>query len=221
VRPREDPTAIAPLYPIVLRLEGLACLVVGGGPVAARKAASLIECGARVTVVAPQHCAELERLSVTKLTRAYEPGEAADYRLVIAATGLSEVDTAVFEDGERAGVMVNAADNIEACRFFLPALLRQGPVTVAVSTAGSSPYLATWLRHRISRTVGPEFAQIASLLKNLRRALKDAGRSTETADWGSLLDEDLVTTLASGHDEQAKGRGEAWLVNQLSTLRRD
>ncbi|MGA2530204.1 MAG: bifunctional precorrin-2 dehydrogenase/sirohydrochlorin ferrochelatase [Acidimicrobiales bacterium] len=221
VRPREEPKpATAPLYSIVLRLEGLPCLVVGGGPVAARKAASLIQCGARVTVVAPRLCAELEAMPVTKLARAYEPGEAAGYRLVITATGRSEIDNAVFEDGEKAGVMVNAADNTKACRFFLPAVVRRGPVTVAVSTAGSSPYLATWLRHRISTTVGPEFAELATLLGGLRRAIKDAGCSTEAADWASLLDEDLVAMLASGHGEQAEDRANAWLSKQLPPVER-
>jgi precorrin-2 dehydrogenase len=198
-----------------VRVEGLACLVVGGGRVAARKATSLLECGAHVTVVAPLVCAEIERLPVTILRREYEPREATHYRLVVTATGVAEVDRAVFEDGENAGLMVNAADNPESCRFFLPSLFRRGPVTVAVSTAGTSPFLAVWLRRRIGEVVGPEFAEAASLLARARRALKEAGQSTEAADWDSLLDEDLVAALATGRGAAAKGLVDEWLTSQL------
>jgi siroheme synthase-like protein len=196
-------------------LEGVACLVVGAGRVAARKAASLLETGALVTVIAPAACGEIERLPVSLLRREYKTGDVRRYRLAIAATGVAEVDRAVFRDGEAAGVLVNAADNMEACRFFVPSHLRRGPVSVAVSTAGTSPFLAAWLRRRIGETVGPEFATVAALLGEARQALKDAGRSTERADWSSLLDESLVSAVAAGRQADARRRAASWLAGEL------
>lgn len=114
------------------------------------------------------------------------------------------------------GVPVNAVDDPEACRFFVPSVLRRGPVTVAVSTAGVSPFLAVWLRRRIAEVVGPEIAAVAELVGDARRALKEAGRSTESADWGSLVDEELVTVLAAGDDAQAQRRVEDWLARELA-----
>jgi siroheme synthase-like protein len=185
--------------------------------VAARKAASLLECGALVTVIAPQLCDEIEDLPLSVIRRAYEPGDAARFRLVITATGISATDRAVFEDGEQAGVMVNAADNIESCRFLLPAVVRRGPVVLAASTSGMSPYLASWLRRRLGEVVGPEFAEVAALLGQARQALKRTGRSTEGADWASLLDDDLLAALAGGRGEQAQARVESWLRREIAS----
>jgi precorrin-2 dehydrogenase/sirohydrochlorin ferrochelatase len=207
-----------PLFPIAVRLENVPCLVVGGGRVAARKTGSLLECGAEVTVVAPRPCPEIEAMPVTLIRREYEAGEVANYRLVIAATGLSDVDGAVFRDGETAGVMVNAADDMASCRYFLPSVLRRGPVTVAVSTAGKSPFLASWLRRRLADVVGPEFSQLANLLGAARRELKEAGLSTEAADWSSLLDDDLLSALAAGRDLEARGRVARWLCAQKQKI---
>ncbi|MGH9122608.1 MAG: precorrin-2 dehydrogenase/sirohydrochlorin ferrochelatase family protein, partial [Acidimicrobiales bacterium] len=125
-----------PGYPVTLRLEGRRCLVVGGGVVAARKIASLLECGAAVTVVAPSvHVAlgilssqgaidAIEDSPLDVQIRPYRAGEAASYRLVVAATGDREVNTAVRHDAEAAGVWVNSADDPANCTFTLPAVYR-------------------------------------------------------------------------------------------------
>jgi len=206
------------LFPISLRVEGLPCLVVGGGRVAARKAVSLLECGAELTVVAPEICAQIEELPSRKIRRAYREGDAAPYRLVMAATGCPEVDRAVFRDGEATGALVNAADDVEACRFFLPSLLRRGPVTLAVSTGGTSPFLAKWLVQRLTPLVGPELAGVAALLGNAREVLKLAGHSTEGADWGLLLDDALVSALAAGREDEARERVKRWLEGELDPV---
>ena len=209
---------VAPLYPLSLRVQDMACLVVGAGRVAPRKAASLLECGAEVTVLAPKVCAAVEELNVTIVRRRYERGDLAGYRLVLTATGVDEVDRAVFLEAEETGILVNAADNPQACRFILPAVLRQGPVTIAVSTGGASPYLAVFLRQRIREVVGSEFAALAALLADARQVLKASGRSTERADWGALVDEGLVSLLASGHMSQARDRVEMWLAVELAGI---
>lgn len=161
-------------YPVVLDVVGRPCLVVGGGPVAARKAAGLVECGAEVTVVAPEIDPAVGALGVAVERREYEPGMAASYRLVVTATGVPEVDAAVADDAERAGVLVNSADDPAHCSFILPSVHRDGPVTIAVSTGGASPALAVWLRHRVARDTGPGMGQLAELLGE--DAPADAGR---------------------------------------------
>ena len=91
-------------------------------------------------------------------------------------------------------------------------------MTVAVSTAGTSPFLGGWLRDRIGEDVGPEIAGVAELLGEARRVLKEAGSSTEGADWSSLLDEDLVSAVAAGHEEVARRRLEEWLACELGRI---
>ena len=136
--------------------------------------------------------------------REYEPGMAASYRLVVTATGVPEVDAAVADDAERAGVLVNSADDPAHCSFILPSVHRDGPVTIAVSTGGASPALAVWLRHRVARDTGPGMGQLAELLGEARRQMRAEGRSTESVDWAALLDGDLPALVRSGDLDAAR-----------------
>jgi precorrin-2 dehydrogenase/sirohydrochlorin ferrochelatase len=199
-------------YPVSLSLEGRRCLVVGGGRVAERKVAGLLACGARVHVVAPelgQGLREAAQGAHGRLTweqRPYRRGEAGGYWLVLAATGDPQVSRAVFEDGEALGVWVNCADDPDSCSFTLPAVLRRGPLTVAVSTSGASPALARWIRERLAEQIGPEYAQLADLLSEQRQALRAAGRSTEEADWQGAIGPDMLELLRAGEVEAARER---------------
>jgi siroheme synthase-like protein len=192
-------------FPVSLDVAGRPCLVVGGGPVAARKAAALLACGARVTVVAPEVGEAMARLTALAVERRpYRAGEAAGYRLVITATGRAEVDGAVFADAESAGVWVNSADDREHSSFILPSVHRDGAVTVAVSTSGSSPALATWLRGRLADQVGGRVGELARLLAAARRRLHEEGRSTESVDWAALLDGPLPALVEAGRLDEAR-----------------
>ena len=208
--------APGPLYPVGLVVRGRRCLVVGGGRVAARKARSLLECGAAVTMVAPEVHEALGLLSAEGTIaaidgppldvqlRPYERGEAARYQLVVTATGDGDVDAAVHADAEEAGVWVNSADDPEHCSVVLPAVWRQGPVTVAVSSGGESPALSTWLRSRVAEALGPEVGVLAALLGEARRRVRAAGRSTEEVDWQSLLQGPLPDLVRIGRLDEAR-----------------
>ena len=130
-------------YPVTLDLTGVAVLVVGAGPIAARKVAGLVAAGAVVRVVAPDVADELDRATVAELRRRpYEPADLDGVRLVVTATGDAAVDARVAADATAAGIWVNAADQPADCTFILPAIARHGPVSIAVSTDGASPALA-------------------------------------------------------------------------------
>jgi siroheme synthase-like protein len=202
----------APLYPVNLVVDGLACLVVGGGPVAARKAAGLRACGAQVRVVAPAVSEEIRALEgVEWEERPYRTGEAAGYRLVMAATDDPAVTRAVHADAESAGVWVNAADDPDHCSFTLPSVARRGPVTVAISTGGHSPALAAWLRRHVDEEMGPEYEVLVDLLSQERIRIQEQGRSTEDVDWQSALDSDMLALIRAGHVQRARERLQACL----------
>src|SRR5215469_10570129 len=107
----DEPGSVVNFYPVALDVSGRPCLGVGGGPVAARKARGLLECGARVTVIAPSLGSDMEAL-VPRLhaveRRPYLDGDAASFRLVVTATGLPEVDGAVHADAEASDVWINS-----------------------------------------------------------------------------------------------------------------
>jgi len=201
----------APLFHLALRLEGERCLVVGGGPIGARKAASLLECGAEVTLVALATSPQVEQLPVTIERRRYRAGEAASYRLVVTATGLPAVDRQVYVDAQRAGVLVNAADDPASCSFLMPAVLRSGDVSVAVSTAGVSPWLAGWVRRRIGEVVGPDVGMLAEIVGEARATIRSAGRSSEGLNWGDLVDDILWPLISAGDVALARSVAVRWV----------
>ena len=178
----------APGYPIVLSLEGRSCLVVGGGRVALRKITSLLEAGASVTVVAPEVIPQIRALDVEIVERPYRAADLVGRRLAVTATGDPIVDRAVFDDGEAAGILVNAADDPIHCAFTLPAVHRRGVVSLAVATDGASPALATWLRDRVAAALPGTLDALVDLVTHARDVVREAGVSTEGLSWHELID---------------------------------
>src|SRR3990172_1477050 len=133
-------------YMACLDLEGRSCLVVGGGPVALEKASGLLDCGARVTVVAPELAGELRDLSVELIERRYVTSDLEGRFLVVAATSDTELNRRVHADAEARALLCNVADVPELCSFILPAVYRRDPIAIAVSTGGASPALAQRIR---------------------------------------------------------------------------
>jgi len=196
-----------PYYPVSLDIAGRSCLVVGGGKVAARKAGTLLDCGAVLTVIAPALGDDMEALvpSLHALERReYGRGDASAFRLVITATGIPEVDGAVYADAEAAGVWANSADDVAHCSFILPAVHRDGPVTVSVSTGGLSPALASWLRTRLAADCGDGLGIVAELLGEARANLKRAGLRSDAVDWMQLLDGPLPALVRAGDIDKAR-----------------
>jgi len=217
-----------PLYPVNLVLAGRPCLVVGGGRVAVGKVRGLLEAGARVTVVAPEIDPRLAALAagggadegggtgdaggtVAVERRPYRRQEVAAYRLAVAATGDPQVNQQVYDDGEAAGVWVNSADDPDRCSVVLPARIRQGRLTVTVSTGGHSPAVASWLRARLADELGPEYDQLIELLSEARREVQAQGVGTEQLDWRRALDSGILDLIRAGRPEEAKERLRACL----------
>jgi precorrin-2 dehydrogenase/sirohydrochlorin ferrochelatase len=186
----------APAFPVSLVVKDRRVLVVGAGPAADAKVSLLNDCGAQVDVVAPAE---------------YEPGGLGRYRLVFAATGEPRLNHAIFEEAEAAGVWVNSVDDPANCAFTMPAVARRGPVTVAVSTGGQSPALATWLRRRFEAELGPEYEVLADLLAAERAAIRAGGGTTEGLDWQSALDSGMLELIRAGQVDQARERLQACL----------
>jgi len=136
------------LFPVFLKLAGRRVLVVGAGPVAASKIASLLDAGAQVTVVAPEVHPDVERPGVTVSRRAFQPGDVDGAWLVVAAA-TPEVNRAARAAADARGVFVNAIDHPETCSAYAGGVLTRGGVTVAVSSNGEAPALAGLLREAL------------------------------------------------------------------------
>jgi precorrin-2 dehydrogenase/sirohydrochlorin ferrochelatase len=151
-----------PLFPMFLRLEGRACLVVGAGAVAEEKIRGLLDAGARVRVIAPSATAAIAELARTKklnwFARNFKPGDIADAFLIVAATSSAKVHERIWRAALGASVLCNVVDDPERCDFFYGAVVRRGALQIAVSTGGRSPALAQQIRKRLERQFCSEYA---------------------------------------------------------------
>jgi siroheme synthase-like protein len=161
-----------PFYIACLRLRGRRSLVVGGGDVALEKVEGLLAADGDVTVVAPDLQPQLSELaaegSIQWIPRRYEPGDLEGTFMVIAATNDSEVNIGVYGDAERRAMLVNVVDVPPLCNFILPAIVRSGPLAIAISTAGASPALAKRMRAEVAELFGDEYARLAIMLNDAR-----------------------------------------------------
>jgi precorrin-2 dehydrogenase len=156
-----------------LKLKGRRCLVVGGGDIGLEKVEGLLTCDADVTLIAPVAHPQLEELAAEGSIRWERRPYAGAIDLegafmVVAATDDSEVNIGVFDDAERRAMLVNVVDVPPLCNFILPAIVRSGPLAVAISTAGASPALAKRMKREIGETFGEPYAQLAILLNDAR-----------------------------------------------------
>jgi len=161
-----------PFYIACLRLKGRRALVVGGGEVGLEKVEGLLACDADVTVVAPRAEHALQQLaaegSIVWHQRAYEAADLDGCLIAIAATDDTDVNIDVFNDAEARAMLVNVVDVPPLCNFILPAIVRTGPLAVAISTAGASPALAKRMKREIAELFGEPYATLAVLLNDAR-----------------------------------------------------
>jgi len=175
-------------YPIVLDLAGVPVLVVGGGRVALRKIEGLLAARADVTAVAIHVIDAIHALPLQVVTRAWETSDLDAVRLVVTATDDPAVNAAVSAEARRRGIWVNSADDPANCTFTLPAVARDGAVTIAVSTGGASPALASHLRGELEHWLTEIGAgDAAATLAGQRSELQARGVSTESIDWSARV----------------------------------
>ncbi|KAA0269771.1 MAG: bifunctional precorrin-2 dehydrogenase/sirohydrochlorin ferrochelatase [Acidobacteria bacterium] len=161
-----------PFYIACLRLSGRKCLVVGGGDVGLEKIEGLLACDGDVVCVAPDACDEVRALaaegSIEWAQRGFEAGDVAGRFMAIAATDDTDVNIAVYEAAEERAMLVNVVDVPSLCNFILPAIVRTGPLAIAISTAGASPALAKRMKREVSELFGPDYAELAAILNGAR-----------------------------------------------------
>jgi len=207
----------------MLDVKDRACLVVGGGGVALRKAQGLVEDGARVTVVAREAVKPLEKMAaagaIDLQLRGYESAEAADYALVVAATDDRDVNKTVYADADRAGVWVNVADDPELCSFHLPGRIRRGPLQLAIGTAGRAPFVVRRLRRLLERRFGAEWSEWVSAASRFRDRVRALGLAASDQEalfdrfFEISVDPDSLRARVPTADEEAE-----WLASPVDHL---
>ena len=204
---------------MMVDLTGRRCLVVGGGAVAERKVLLLAECGAAVEVVSPKLTARLMSLASSRrirvLRRLVRPSDLAGAFLVVVATDDPQVNREVAARVKQAGGLVNVVDDPAACSFLVPAVVRRGDLTIAISTGGGSPALAKRLRQHLEQTIGPEYEAFVAALRLLRERTRQtvANPKDRQAIYRRAMESDLFETAAGGDPTAVSAR-----IEELVTL---
>jgi len=199
-------------YPVLLKLEGRHCVVVGGGKVALRKTRGLLEAGAKVSIISPQFDADLIALAreghIELLTGEYAAGMLAQLRplLVFAATNCTAVNRLVVEEAQTLNVLADAVDDSSDSDFTNMAVLRRGAITIGISTHGASPALSAHLKEIVARAVGEEYATLVWWLGEYRTVAQQqiGSENVRTAFWRAVLNSTILEQLRDGDETQAR-----------------
>jgi siroheme synthase-like protein len=195
-------------FPIFLEMTGRSCLVIGGGAVAERKIASLLEAGAMVVVISPDTTETIGRWSkeqrITLTVRRYRPGDLTGFQLAFVATDDPNVNNTVFDEGRERGIWVNAADDPAHCDFILPSILRRGDLTVAVSSGGNSPALARTVREELESYFTCEYELLAKLAAEVRDELQRRSITVPFETWRKALSGEVRKVLMRGDVARAR-----------------
>jgi precorrin-2 dehydrogenase/sirohydrochlorin ferrochelatase len=170
------------LYPVMIRLAGRRVTVIGAGEVALRKVGDLLNCGAQVRVIAPAMHADFAGLaqeygaSLSLIAREYRNGDIDGSLLVVAATGDTDVNEAVFIEAHKQNILINAVDDPSNCSFFVPASFRQGAFLLSVSTGGASPAMAARLCRELQEHIPGHIDTVLQALAEARDVMKHDSR---------------------------------------------
>ena len=195
--------------PLFLDLLNQPCLVIGGGEVAARKIASLVEVGARITVVAPVLCDRADELAkkhgLKVELRTFDEADVQGRLLVIAATDDVDVNRRAFAACRERRVLINTVDDGALCSAIFPSIVNRGPVTVAVSTGGASPTLARRIREQIETLLPAATGRLAEFLGRRRARVRQAVPDLDARRrlWDDALDGNLPELIAGGDEAAA------------------
>jgi len=206
----KDLPRIMQTYPVFVLINGKPCLVVGGGNVAARKVQDLMHAGARVTVVSPDLTPSLAALAgkgdIRHLPGDFQEKQVEGMALVIGATDDPEVNARVSAAAQGRGIWVNIVDQPDLCTFIVPAQVRRGELTLAISTGGASPALARKIREELEGHFGPEYGPYLALMQAVRSRVLAARRGDpdNAVLFKRLVDSPLLPALRRGDTEEVR-----------------
>lgn len=207
-------------FPLVLLFGDRKIVVVGAGNIASRKIDGLIAGGAKnITVIAPwatDHVKELDRKGqVVYIEKEFEDSDLDDAFFVTTATDVPEVNRAVFLAGEKRNIFVNSADDPVNCSSILMSTVRQGDVTIAISTAGKSPAFAKWLRKYLQGRLGPEYGVLITLVNEERERIRSLGFSSEDINWDAAFDFEVVQMVKDDKIDEVRDHIRNFVAEQI------
>jgi siroheme synthase-like protein len=195
-------------YPVFLEMKERNCVVIGGGAIAERKVEGLVKAGANVTVIGSKITDGLKALLregvIRHLAREYQASDRAGYDLVFVATDNADVNAVVFSEARSLRIWVNSTDDPAHCDFILPAVIRRGELTVAVSTGGVSPAVTRAIHQELDDYFTADYAQLVAVAAEVRRRLKAKSLRVSADSWNRAVQGDFRRLIKAERSEEAK-----------------
>ncbi|MFC1578399.1 bifunctional precorrin-2 dehydrogenase/sirohydrochlorin ferrochelatase [Thermodesulfobacteriota bacterium] len=195
-------------YPVHLDINDRNCLVVGGGGVGTRKVKTLLDCGARVTLVSPKVSPQLRDLAasgdIILKERSYQSDDLSNMFLVIGATDDEKLNKQISSDANRLNTLCNIADRPEVCNFILPSIVHRDDLVITISTSGQSPAMAKKLRKSLENQFGKEYGMLLRLMGAIRKKLLQQAHEPEAHRplFEQLINSDLIGMIQEGEVEK-------------------
>lgn len=195
-------------YPIFLDINDKPCIVVGGGSVAERKVASLLNAGAKVLVISPKLTPALKRLAgkkqISYCPNPYKTGDLKGFFLAYSATNNPLVNKAVFKDAKKQGILLNVVDVPELCNFIVPSVVERGDLLIAISTSGKSPAMAKKIREQLEKKFGMEYAVFLDIMGKVREKVLTESKESDKnkALFTKLLNSPMLEWIRKGKKQE-------------------
>ena len=208
--------------PIFMNITNRRCVVIGGGEVASRKVIMLLKANAAITLYSPEVCPALQVLSeaktITHIKANFEPSQLTDACLVIAATDVDEVNTAVSIAAKAQNIPVNVVDSPALCTFTMASIVERSPIVIAISSEGNAPVLARYLRTKIETMLPAGYGRIASIAGEFRDKVKAKYTTSQARRifWEGVLQGPIVERILSGQEAAARNSLNELLSNKSS-----
>jgi precorrin-2 dehydrogenase/sirohydrochlorin ferrochelatase len=208
-----------PLYPIFVKLDQKKILIVGGGSIAAQKIHSLLDTGCNITVVSPYVCKEIHRWAsdhrLSLKNREFQSTDLQDVDVVFVATNQSKINEEIRKEVQKKKILINTVDDPKNCDFYVPSMIRRGPLSIAISTQGECPGFAKLLRKKLEKVIPPLYGDFLVFLGHLRRNVKDT--CTDSKLRQSLMKEMLYDGILEELDKKPLEEVQEKVKNCIST----
>ncbi len=204
-------------YPIYLRLDGLLCVVVGGGRVAYRKIVNLFKNGAKLRVISkgtlPELSAFIKENKIDYREGEFSDGDLNGSVLVVCATDSPEVNAMVYDSAVKRNLLVNIVDAPEKCNFIVPSVVKRGDLAISISTGGKSPALSKKIRKELDCQFGVEYARFLDIMGELRLEVINSGLELDQRmnAFGAAVESDALELIKMGKEREAKDKLKALL----------
>jgi siroheme synthase-like protein len=205
-------------YPVFLNLKGKDVLLVGGGEIGLQKIRGLLECEARIHLVAPDVLPDIEVFAQEKKIRCdrrtYLSSDIEGTCLVIAATDDKNLQLRIAAEARAQGIWVNIVDVPPLCDFIAPALVSQGDVQIAISTGGAAPALAKFIRKKLEPVIGPEYAQLVQIVQGLRPDILKLPKPQRMTLWDCIVSQPFLDQIRMEGPGKAEAQLKEWIYGK-------